>query len=329
MGFLVHLAALAAAQQSLTMEAVTRVEIGRQDPSVTFKSAVDGRLVAKLDCGGKAFALDRGMRPGATATMTLAGLPEGETGCSGTVRLEEPDGAFAEMPLQLSVARLGTLRFDIRQDDVDLKQHTLLVHPSRPLAAAEAELIGVGGVVLERTDATLVDPANPTFRWTTDEEVLKIVVVAEDEAGIRAQLTLSPWFYAIPHEDVVFASGSADITGAEAPKLERCWADVRRVLDKYGSVVDMELFVAGYTDTVGTSASNQGLSDRRARAIAQWFVRRGFPGTVWYQGFGEEVLAVPTPDETDALPNRRAIYVLAAEKPPVSKDLPRQDWLRP
>ena len=35
----------------------------------------------------------------------------------------------------------------------------------------------------------------------------------------------------------------------------------------------------------------------------------------------------PTPDETDELANRRALYVLAAEKP-VSPAFPRADWQR-
>jgi hypothetical protein len=315
--------------QSLTMEAITRVEIGRQEPSVSFHSAVEGRLTTNLVCGGRSFTLDKAVRINSTTTLPLPGLPAGDTYCAGVVRLDEPNGAFAEVPLELRIARLGTLTFEIRGDDVDLKAHTLVIHPSRPLKSAEAELIGIGGVVLERTDAVLVDPLGPTFRWTTDEEVLKLVVIATDQSDIRAQLVLQPWFYAIPHEDLVFASGSAEITSSEAPKLEKCWADVRRVLDKYGSVVDMKMYVAGYTDTVGPTASNQGLSERRAKAIASWYLRRGFPGEVWYQGFGEEVLALSTPDETDALANRRAIYLLGAEMPAVSTDLPRQDWKRP
>jgi outer membrane protein OmpA-like peptidoglycan-associated protein len=98
------------------------------------------------------------------------------------------------------------------------------------------------------------------------------------------------------------------------------------VVARYGSVVDIELFVAGYTDTVGSTASNQGLSERRAEAIAGWFARRGFAGPIWYQGFGESVLKRATPDETDELVNRRALYLLAAEVPPPSAELPHRNW---
>ena len=49
---------------------------------------------------------------------------------------------------------------------------------------------------------------------------------------------------------------------------------------------------------------------------------------VHYQGFGEDALAVQTPDETAEARNRRAVYVLAASAPAVQKALPRSAWRR-
>jgi outer membrane protein OmpA-like peptidoglycan-associated protein len=137
---------------------------------------------------------------------------------------------------------------------------------------------------------------------------------------------LSPWAYAVPHEDVVFGSGAHAIVADEVPKLERCWSDVQAVIAKYGDVVKIQLYVAGYTDTVGATGSNQQLSERRARAIAEWFRGRGFSGDIHYQGFGEGALAVPTGDEVDEGANRRALYVLAAEAPAPSAEMPAQRW---
>jgi outer membrane protein OmpA-like peptidoglycan-associated protein len=93
-------------------------------------------------------------------------------------------------------------------------------------------------------------------------------------------------------------------------------------------VVEIQLYVAGYTDTVGNSASNQGLSERRAKSIARWFSTRGFAQPIHFQGFGEDALAVGTPDETDQAANRRAIYILAAQPPPTGPTLPRSAWHR-
>jgi outer membrane protein OmpA-like peptidoglycan-associated protein len=205
---------------------------------------------------------------------------------------------------------------------------TLLVRPSRPLTKVDVERIGVGGVQLGGVETDLTDPSQPRARWTPDEEVLKLKVVGTDAAGLSGFLELSPWSYEVPHEDVVFASGSHALDPAELPKLEQAWRDVQAVLAKYGDVVTIQLFVAGFTDTVGAAASNEGLSQRRAQTIARWFRERGFTGAVHHQGFGERVLAVATPDETDEAANRRAVYILAAEVPPVSEGLPAQAWTR-
>ena len=50
----------------------------------------------------------------------------------------------------------------------------------------------------------------------------------------------------------------------------------------------------GYTDTSGTPRYNQGLSVRRAQAVAGELVRDGVPaGAISIQGFGETNLLVP------------------------------------
>jgi outer membrane protein OmpA-like peptidoglycan-associated protein len=317
-----------AARAQVTFEAVTRMQSG-ESPRVVFHAAGDGVLAGSLTCGGApAVPISANLRAGGSHAVSIPGVPVGSHPCTGTLRLETPDGGVAELPLSFTVEVRTPLEFRIEPTDWDAASRTLALHPSRPLRSAEAEVLGEGGRVIDRATAILTDPSSPTLAVTTTEEVLRIVVTAEDDAGIRAQLTLSPWFYAIPHEDVVFGSGSAVITTAEAPKLAQVWGQVAEVLRKYGSVVEIRLYVAGYTDTVGSAASNRALSRARAEAIARWFVGRGFPGEVWYQGFGEDVLAVPTPDETDQVANRRALYLLAADAPPPSSDLPAADWVR-
>jgi outer membrane protein OmpA-like peptidoglycan-associated protein len=166
-----------------------------------------------------------------------------------------------------------------------------------------------------------------TADWAaTSGEAIRITVTAWDEHELPARLELSPWSYDLPHEDVVFQSGSAEITLLEAPKLEATYGDLEQVLARYGAVVEVRLFVAGFTDTVGSATSNQTLSEARARAIAAWFRERGFTGRIDYQGFGEAVPKVPCADETPEERNRRALYLLAAEAPPLSTGLPRSDW---
>ncbi|MFK7929094.1 MAG: OmpA family protein, partial [Myxococcota bacterium] len=162
--------------------------------------------------------------------------------------------------------------------------------------------------------------------WASEGEVIKIDITATDVHGIQSVLTLLPWSYEIPHVDVVFDSSQDAVRPDEVPKLEEAWGHIEETLKKYGEIVDMELFVAGYTDTQGDAGSNRGLSQRRARAIAAWFRNRGFKRPIWIQGFGEDALAVPTADGVAEEKNRRALYILSARKPSITGDIPRSNW---
>ena len=66
---------------------------------------------------------------------------------------------------------------------------------------------------------------------------------------------------------------------------------------------------------VGDAGSNEKLSLDRARSIAGWFKKAGFPGDIYYAGMGERGLAVATGDNVDEAKNRRAVYTLAATSP--------------
>jgi outer membrane protein OmpA-like peptidoglycan-associated protein len=72
-----------------------------------------------------------------------------------------------------------------------------------------------------------------------------------------------------------------------------------------------ELVVIGHTDTVGSQASNDALSLRRAQQIRDLYIQGGFPAArIEAVGRGERELAVPTPDETSEPRNRRVEILL-------------------
>ncbi|GAN77400.1 OmpA family protein [Acidisphaera rubrifaciens] len=69
--------------------------------------------------------------------------------------------------------------------------------------------------------------------------------------------------------------------------------------------------VNGYTDTSGTRQYNQGLSIRRAQAVAAELVRDGVPRqSITIQGFGETHLLVPTGPGVREAQNRRVEIVI-------------------
>ncbi|HXT81067.1 MAG TPA: OmpA family protein [Acetobacteraceae bacterium] len=69
--------------------------------------------------------------------------------------------------------------------------------------------------------------------------------------------------------------------------------------------------VNGYTDTSGTPRYNQGLSVRRAQAVAAELVKDGVPKTaISIQGFGETHLLVPTGPGVREPQNRRVEIII-------------------
>jgi enamine deaminase RidA (YjgF/YER057c/UK114 family) len=324
----VSLLLAAFAQDAIEMSAVRQVSEG-DSPSVTFSPNVSGAIEVTLTCSGRRFALNEPIVPGRDLTLSLEGLPSGTHTCSGRLSLRAEDGSTGEMPLTLEVAILPPLALSVKAEELDLDSRSLWLEASRPLSHVTLEAIGERGTVIGDASTALDGMLRTEIRWTQrDGEVLQLRLVGTDAANTRGELVLSPWSYAIPHEDVVFASGEHAITAKEEPKLEQAWSELETVRKRYGDIVEMQLFVAGYTDTVGASSGNQALSERRAQAIARWFRNRGFSGTIWFQGFGEDALAVATADNTAEAANRRALYVVAAERPPLSTELPRTAWKR-
>jgi OmpA-OmpF porin, OOP family len=72
-----------------------------------------------------------------------------------------------------------------------------------------------------------------------------------------------------------------------------------------------QLEVNGYTDTSGTPKYNQGLSVRRAQAVAAELVKDGVPkSAIAIQGFGETHLLVPTGPGVREPQNRRVEIII-------------------
>jgi len=68
--------------------------------------------------------------------------------------------------------------------------------------------------------------------------------------------------------NITFASGSADLDARFFPVLD----SVSKVLTKYNQTL---VEVAGHTDSVGSTQSNQTLSERRANTVAQYLISKG------------------------------------------------------
>jgi outer membrane protein OmpA-like peptidoglycan-associated protein len=100
--------------------------------------------------------------------------------------------------------------------------------------------------------------------------------------------------------EVLFAFNSANLTEAAQARLDT-------VVDsklKGDDVVAIK--VAGHTDSVGSDAYNQKLSERRARSVMNYLIDRGVPaGKLSIEGFGESKPLGDNATEAGRAKNRR------------------------
>ncbi len=232
---------------------------------------------------------------------------------------------------------LPPLRLELRRDLIDIDHRRLAFRTNRPPAKAEVVVRGEGGTVLGRGEQTWDEgaAAKPPYevRWDLDEDapVRRIDLKVTDRAGFWATAEVRT-FYVEPWVDhIEFDFGKATIRPDQRPKLDATLQRIRKAYDTarktYGDSLDFRLYIAGYTDTVGTPKSNLALSEARALAIARYFRAHGLRIPMFYQGFGESVLAVPTPDDTPEPRNRRTVYVISSQAPRGSL-FPRAHWKR-
>ena len=103
---------------------------------------------------------------------------------------------------------------------------------------------------------------------------------------------------------VFFDWDKADLT----PRAQQI---IKEAADNSTKVKYTRIEVNGYTDTSGTPQYNQGLSIRRAQAVAAELVKDGVPkGAIAIQGFGETHLLVPTGPGVREPRNRRVEIII-------------------
>ena len=195
---------------------------------------------------------------------------------------------------------------------------------SHPAGKVKITVVGESGATLadETQDFAGRAAGTPlvvTWSPSSDEAAATIDVVAYDAQGSWVGVQISPWFVAIPHEDVNFKTAESEIQDMETPKLEAAFTKLNEVLAKDAAHgrqhPGITLFIAGHTDTVGNAGYNLKLSQARARAIAAWFRKRGVHMPIAFEGFGETAPAIKTADNVDEPKNRRVDYILSDDPP--------------
>ncbi|MEM7156457.1 MAG: OmpA family protein [Myxococcota bacterium] len=224
----------------------------------------------------------------------------------------------------------GKLKFKSSREDI-VDKRKAKYQTSFALTSYEYTVIDDDGDTIA-SDVVAGDiPANGNFTisWDSPSNVFMIEVRGEDQYGRFVEDRRVPYSAEIPHTNVIFDSGKYNIKPGEVPKLDEAIAVAFHELDALDRVnkavnanLTTQLYIVGYTDTVGNAAKNQKLSQNRAKSIAQYFYNEGFWAEIYYAGMGERGLAVETDDNVDEARNRRALYLIAFQKPGAGGSIP-------
>ena len=116
-------------------------------------------------------------------------------------------------------------------------------------------------------------------------ELAKLAAVKEEERGL-----------------VVTLSGGVLFRSAESTLLSSAQVKLDQVAKALLAIRARNLIVEGHTDSQGSTSYNQGLSQRRADAVRDYLVQRGYPADrIQTRGKGED-----SPIATNASPEGRA-----------------------
>jgi len=234
--------------------------------------------------------------------------------------------------MRFTMTSVTKLKLSIKPEDVDLDTRVMTFQINNP--AKRAELIFVGKnrkpIYTKRANFNNAKAGSDlTIKWRDPgQDVLYMDLKVYDIAEFWTGMRLTPFSISIPHDDVEFDSGKWNIKSSEESKLKATMGHIKKALDEHGTLLTLKLYVAGYTDTVGSTGANNTLSNNRARSISRWFRKKGLKIPIYYQGFGERVLAVNTPDNTDEQRNRRALYILSSQQPSKGGQTPDDKWKR-
>jgi len=237
--------------------------------------------------------------------------------------------------LNFEVISVGPLKVDIAKSGVALDKGQITLTTNTPLRKADLVGFDIQGASVLQTSLDLAEKTGKIileFEPLKPESIRRIEVKVHDAVGRWVAFRLVAWYVEIPHEDVVFASNKATISPDEADKLNAVVKLIqnevksfRKTMGRSDVGLNLKLFVAGCTDTVGSDVDNLKLSRARAKAIGMYFKKRGVEAPIFFEGYGEKLLAKKTADNVDEPENRRAIYILTNTQPS-GLDRPGRRW---
>lgn len=245
----------------------------------------------------------------AEGTYSCQFVITGKNDFGDSINFNQTHTFYAMTPLQLDV--------NLRELTPEMNDVTL--HASKPMTRASITVTAEDGSHIDTVEQPIARTKTHKLVWKpNDKKPAMLEIKAWDDKNSWASFTI--FYFQIPHTDIVFDTAKYEVRRDQEHHLQESLDKILEVIQTHQRVA-IDLYITGYTDTVGSAASNDKLSLNRAKAIASWFRKHGLSIPTYYRGAGERSLAVPTPDNTPNEKNRRAVYILSNRPPLDSADL--------
>lgn len=288
-----------------------------------FKLIANAKLknvnVKIYNCGQNAIAQFYPEIPAGGAKLIQWTQPEGSYACQ--ISLSGKDGVGNDWNLIKTHAfqSVTPIELNVNLRDLTPDMHDVTLKTTTPMTRAAIAVSDEDGSQIDAVDQTVARTKTHKLSWTPNgKKPAMLEIKVWDDKNSWATNTI--FYFRIPHTDIVFDTAKHDIRRDQEHHLRESLDKILEVIRTYQRVA-VDLYITGYTDTVGSAAANDKLSLSRAKAIASWFRANGLAIPTYYRGAGERALAVPTPDETPNEKNRRAVYILSNRPPIDSEDL--------
>lgn len=184
-------------------------------------------------------------------------------------------------------------------------------------AATGAVIGGVAGAVLDKKDRRGVPIGAAVgaaigggigYLFDRQEQEMRAAVAREQELG-RAEVerVRDDLLKITLQNEVLFDFGKAEIKPAFAPTLDKLAAVLVKYDRSFATVI-------GHTDSIGSEAYNQALSERRAQAVVDALASRGVsPGRMSAAGRGESEPRADNATEAGRQLNRRVEILVSPQ----------------
>ncbi|MFA5180008.1 MAG: OmpA family protein [Syntrophales bacterium] len=220
-------------------------------------------------------------------------------------RKSEQAGALGAMAADKASKDKANVDFQKKQTEIVKQGKQDLSDSERQAADIRAELDKQAAVkeVKDNANAEMAEHAKQDLRdseqRTADAraELAAIAAVKEDERGL-----------------IVTLSGSVLFRSAEANLLSSAQVKLDQVANALLAVPARNLIVEGYTDSQGSQSYNQNLSQRRAEAVRDYLVQKGYPADrIQARGKGENSPIADNASAEGRANNRRVEIVIERE----------------